>query len=103
MASFFRNRTATNRQSDAACNLMIAARAILGAHGDPVVSISQHDCGAAGCGGIQTVVLVMRADQPTKAIKINKPVDTVTQADLSAALAPLVGGPDRAASGRQAD
>jgi hypothetical protein len=103
MASFFRNRTATDRRSDAACELMIAARAILGADGDPVVSISQHDCGAAGCGGIQTVVLVMRAARPTKAVKINKPIDTITQADLSAALAPLVGGPDRAAPGRQTD
>jgi hypothetical protein len=31
----------------------------------------------------------MRPDQPTEAIKINKPLEAVTAADLSDALAPL--------------
>jgi hypothetical protein len=35
-------------------------------------------------------ILIMRPDQSTKAIKINKPLEAVTAADLSDALAPLV-------------
>jgi hypothetical protein len=38
--------------------------------------------------GTRTVILVMRPDQPTEAIKIDKALDAVTQADLSDALAP---------------
>ena len=38
----------------------------------------------------------MRPDQPTKAIKINKPLEAVTAADLSDALAPLASLSDAA-------
>ncbi len=38
---------------------------------------------------LPSVILIMRPDQPTKAIKINKPLEAVTAADLSDALAPL--------------
>ena len=53
-----------------------------------MVNLSEHDCGEPACGA-QTVVLVMRPNQPTKAVKIKKPLAAVTSADLSAALAPL--------------
>jgi hypothetical protein len=85
MALLFRNRTASARRKDAALDLMIQARAILGVDGDTVVSVSEHDCAVSGCCGMQTVILVMRPGQPTEAIKIDKPLEAVTDADLFAA------------------
>jgi hypothetical protein len=78
---------ASGRGKDAALDLMIRARAILGVDDDAVVSVSEHDCGDPECRGAQTVILVMRPDQPTAAIKINKPLEAVTAVDLSDALA----------------
>jgi hypothetical protein len=89
MALFLRNRTASNRRKDAVSELMLKARAILRADDETVVSVSEHDCGDPECGRARTVVLVMRPDQPTEAVKIEKPVESVTQAELSDALAPL--------------
>ena len=86
MAPFFRNRIAAGRRKDAVLDLMIRARAILDIDDDAVVSVSEHDCGDPECRGARTVVLVMRSDQPTQAIKINKPLEAVTAADLSDAL-----------------
>jgi hypothetical protein len=91
MALFFRNRMASNRRKDAVFELMAKARAILRPDDDTVVSVSEHDCRDSGCCGARTVVLVMRPDQPTEAVKIEKPIESVTQADLSDALAPLAG------------
>jgi hypothetical protein len=84
MTRLFRNRTASARRKDAALDLMIQARAILGLDGDTVVSVSEHDCAGSGCCDTQTVILVMRPDQPTEAIKIDKPLEAVTGADVFA-------------------
>jgi hypothetical protein len=89
MALFLRNRMASNRRKDAVFELMMKARAILRTDNETVVSVSEHDCGDPECGRARTVVLVMRADQPTEAVKLEKPIESVTQADLSVALAPL--------------
>jgi hypothetical protein len=80
---------ASQRRKGAALDLMIRARGILNADEDAVVSISEHDCGDPECRGVRTVILIMRPDQPTEAIKINKPLEAVTADDLSDALAPL--------------
>jgi hypothetical protein len=72
----------------AALELTLQVRAILDLDDDTVVSISEHDCGEPGCSGTRTVVLLLRAGQPTKAIKIEKPMKSVSHADLTTALAP---------------
>jgi hypothetical protein len=94
MALLFRGRTASSdRRKDAALALMLQARAVLHADEDgSVVSVSDHDCGDPECGRARTVVLVMRPEQPTESVKINKPIEAVTPADLAAALAPLAAG-----------
>jgi hypothetical protein len=72
---------ASQRRRDAALDLMIRARGILSVDDDAVVSVSEHDCGDPVCRGARTVILIMRPNQRTKAIK--------TAADLSDALAPF--------------
>lgn len=83
----FRNRRFPERANRAAQGLVIQARAIVGDTEDTVVSVSEHDCGEPACAA-QTVILVMRANQPTRAVKIKKPLAAVTGADLAAAMAP---------------
>ena len=90
--ALFRNRAASTRRNDAALELMIEARAVLGVEDDTVVSISEHACGDPGCGGAQTVILLMRPRRPTEAVRIDKPIDAVTRADLAVALAPSAVG-----------
>ena len=88
MALTLRRKGADGR-TDAALELTLLARAILDVNDDTVVSIGEHDCGDPGCCGPRTVVLVLRAGHPTKAIEIEKPLKSVTHGDLSQALAPL--------------
>jgi hypothetical protein len=96
MALFFK-RTMQSRRTVAATELMAHARTVVGADDDTAVtavSVSEHDCGEPGCCGARTIVLVMRPKRPTEAVKIDKPLEQVTQADLSDALAPLVARAD---------
>jgi hypothetical protein len=88
MALTFR-RNGSDGRTDAALELTLLARAILDANDDTVVSIGEHDCGEPECCGTRTVVLVLRAGYPTKAVQIEKPIKSVTHGDLSEALAPL--------------
>jgi hypothetical protein len=85
MSLFFRRKKSDER-SNAALELTLQARAILDADDDTVVSVGQHDCDGPGCGGPRTLVLVLRPGHPTKAVRIEKPIESVTRADLSAAL-----------------
>jgi hypothetical protein len=92
----FSNRDGgAERRRDAALALMLHARKVLGADDETVVSVRQHDCGDPQCGPACTVVLVLRPDQPTEAVAIDKPIERVTKTDLSAALAPVA---DRSAT-----
>ena len=90
MAAFFFPRKTSNRRRDAALQLKEHARTVINADDDTVVTISERDCGDPGCGGARTIVLVMHPRRPTEAVKINKPLEQVTQSDISDALAPLV-------------
>jgi hypothetical protein len=102
---FYRNREKREQRSGAALDLMQKVRALLEDDGSAVVSVGEHGCGDAECCGPGTVVLVMRPDQPTKAAKLNKPLDGVTEADL-AALVPLLSNtaaPQAAVSGDEPD
>jgi hypothetical protein len=96
MAPYFRSRMASERRKEAALDLTVRARSILSVDDNAVVSVSEHDCGDPECGGARTIILIMRPHQPTQAIKINKPVESVTAADLSDALAPLACGSEAA-------
>jgi hypothetical protein len=90
MTPFFFRRKTSNRRTDAARELKVHARTVINADDDTVVTISERDCGDPGCGGARTIVLVMHPRRPTEAVKINKPLEQVTQSDISDALAPLV-------------
>jgi hypothetical protein len=87
MAAFFFPRKTSNHRSNAV--LELKARRAINADAETVVSVSERDCGDPGCGGARTIVLIMHPRWPTEAIKIEKPLEQITQTDLSDALAPL--------------
>jgi hypothetical protein len=87
MVLFSKGGSGGQRRRDAAYALMLQARNVLGADDDTVISVREHDCGDPDCGPARTVVLVLRPGRPTEAVKIDKPIERVTETDLSAALA----------------
>jgi hypothetical protein len=54
------------------------------------VTVSSSECGHAACGGNETIVLLTRAGKPATKVKIAKPLESVTQAEIADALASLV-------------
>jgi hypothetical protein len=90
MAAFFIPRKTSNRRNDAALELKVQVRTLINADDDTVVSVSERDCGDPGCGGTRTIVLMMHPGRATEAVKIDKPLEQVTQSGLADALAPLV-------------
>ena len=89
MIPFIFPRKTPNRRSSVALELKAHARTLLNADDDTVVSVSERDCRDPGCGGAETIVLVLHPRRPTKAVKIDKSLEQVTLSDLSDALAPL--------------
>ena len=90
MAAFFFPRKTSSHRRNAALELKEHARRAIDADDETVVSVSERDCGDPGCGGVRTIILIMHPTRPTEAIKIDKPFEQITQADLCDALAPLV-------------
>ena len=77
------------QRRNAALDVMEQVRAVLYPDKDTVVSVTGHQCGDPECGSTKTVILLMQPDRPSVAITIAKSIETVTEADISAALAPL--------------
>ena len=66
------------------------ARALVGEDENTGVSLGVNACGHAACRGQETVILLMRRNEPTVGIKISKSVEAVTEADVAEALQPLL-------------
>jgi hypothetical protein len=65
------------------------ARTVIKADDETIVCISERDCGDPDCSGARTIVLIIHPIRPAKAVGIDKPLEQITEADLSDALAPL--------------
>jgi len=87
---FFRRGQSAEAAPDAARDLAARARVMLGVGEDTTLSISEIACGDPGCGGAETVVLVMRPGRRTEAAKLMKPLSEVSDEDLREALQPLL-------------
>ena len=89
MAVLFFPRKTSNHRWNAVLKLKEHARKATNADDETVVAISERDCGDPGSGGVRTIVLIMHPRRPTEAVGIGKPLEQITQTDLSDALAPL--------------
>jgi hypothetical protein len=89
MAVLLFPRKTSNHRWNAVLKLKEHARTAINADDETIVTISERDCGDPGCGGARTIVLIMHPRRPTEAVAIDKPLEQITQTDLSDALAPL--------------
>lgn len=90
---FFRRGRSDEAAPDTARELAAKARALLGVDEDTTISISEIACGDPGCGGAETVILIMRPGRRTEAAKILRPLSEVVDEDLREALEPFVTPP----------
>lgn len=51
-------------------------------NGEAAVTVSEIDCGDPACPGLETIILIMRQGEPTRALKIAKGVDEIEPADI---------------------
>jgi hypothetical protein len=62
------------------------ARSALQASAETAFAVNEIACNDPGCPGIETVILVMEPGQKTRALKVPKLLDEVTEQDILAAL-----------------
>jgi hypothetical protein len=90
MALFlFRGRQRDPDAVDASKRITDWTRAILALPDAATVSVSEIACGEPGCGGVETVVLVMRPGRKTEAVKVKMGLGLVTEETLRTALAEM--------------
>ena len=94
MTVLFFPRKTSNHRWNAVRKLKEQARTAINADDETIVTISERDCGDPGCGGVRTIVLIMHPTRPTEAVKIDKPLEQITQTDLSEALVLLAAQTD---------
>lgn len=76
--------------AEAVARVKAWAAAILDGSGDTAVAVNEIVCRDPGCPGTGTVILVMAPGRKTRAAKVAKPLDEVTEEDVAEALAPEV-------------
>jgi hypothetical protein len=60
------------------------ARAMLGSEAS--LAVNEIACNDPGCPGVETVILVMEPGRRTRAVKVQKALEDVTEADVRVAL-----------------
>lgn len=65
---------------------------------DDALSVNEIACADPGCPDMETIVLVMRARQPTRALRIRRPMDAVEATDIAALVAEEQGEPPAGAA-----
>ncbi|BCJ91692.1 hypothetical protein IZ6_24270 [Terrihabitans soli] len=87
MGLFSLGRRREPRNAELSRRIAAEVRTLLELAEEDAVSISQIDCGDAACaGGAETIILVMRKGQRTKAAKIPKAMHLVEDGDIEAGL-----------------
>ncbi|AWN41677.1 hypothetical protein [Methylobacterium durans] len=70
-------------QAALAARLKAEVAAALGLDAADALTINAIACPDPGCPDIETVVLVMRAGEPTRAFRIRRPMEAVEAADIA--------------------
>ena len=80
-------RTRSAERSALSARLKAEFAAALGLGSEDALVVNEIACADPGCPDIETVVLVMRAGEPTRAIRLRQPMEAVSAADLLDAVA----------------
>lgn len=84
MGLFSLGRRREPRNVETSRRIAAEVRTLLALADEDAVTVSQIDCGDPACaGGAETVILVMRKGERTKAAKIPKSMDLVEDADIA--------------------
>jgi hypothetical protein len=87
MGLFSLGRKRDAKSSEISRRISAEVRSVLALGEEDAVSVSQLDCGDPACeGGAETIILVMRKGQRTKAAKIPKAIVLVSDADVAEGL-----------------
>ncbi|AWN50041.1 hypothetical protein DK419_13855 [Methylobacterium terrae] len=78
-------RARVPQQASARRALAARARRVLALGEADVLSVNEIACADPGCPDAGTVILLMPAGRPTRALRIAKPIAAVTDADIAAA------------------
>ena len=89
MALRYKHSKSAEPRAAAIASVMRWVLALLTDERKTAISISGSECGHAACGGSETIILLMHEGEPAIRLKIEKPVETVTQAEIADALASL--------------
>lgn len=73
-------------RTNAALEIIEWVHSALAPDKDLVVNVTNHQCGNPECVSTATIILLMRPDRPTQAVKIAKPIDAIRQHDVADAL-----------------
>ncbi len=87
LAAFLRGAFGLPKQSpDAVARIKQWAQVALGASEDTAFAVNEIACNDPGCPGVETVILVMEPGRKTRACKVLKALDDVTEQDVREAL-----------------
>ncbi|GEO98673.1 hypothetical protein GCM10007887_03330 [Methylobacterium haplocladii] len=76
----WRARSAAQTEAVAALKLQLVEALALGP--DDALTVNAIACADPGCPDLETIVLVMRVGEPTRAVKIRRPIEAVELADV---------------------
>ena len=57
--------------------------AVLRLREEDALAVNEIACADPGCPDMETIVLVMRAGEPTRALRIRRPMDEIEPADIA--------------------
>ncbi len=87
LGAFLRNAFGVPKQSpEAVARIKLWARAGLHASDDTAFAVNEIACNDPACPGIETVILIMEPGRKTRACKIGKPLEEVTEEDVRRAV-----------------
>lgn len=77
-------RARSAERAEVAARLKRALVAALSLTEADAIAVNEIACADPGCPDMETVVLVMRAGLPTRALRIQRPMEAVDAADIAA-------------------
>lgn len=86
LADVFRGFRRAKPDAEAVERIKAWAIAGLGASSELSLAVNEIACTDPACPGTETVILVMEPGRKTRALKVAKPIEEVTEQDLRAAL-----------------
>lgn len=89
-ANFLRSGFAAKPEAEAVQRVKAWVTAALDAHRDTALAVNEIACADPSCPGIETVILIMEPGRKTRACKVQKPIEEVTEEDVRAALASAI-------------